>query len=95
MVKPALVAVHGDPALLATLDQDLGRRFGADYQVRAVQSPGDALAVLAGVEFLCRAHVLHPAAKRMLFITYGDPAAAAAGLQAMALGQLDHYLNAP
>ena len=31
----------------------------------------------------------------MLFITYGDAAGGTAGLQAMALGQLDHYLNAP
>jgi thioredoxin reductase (NADPH) len=47
------------------------------------------------VQFLCRAHELHPTAKRVLFITYGDAAGGMAGLQAMALGQLDHYLNAP
>jgi thioredoxin reductase (NADPH) len=50
---------------------------------------------MTGVQFLCRAHALHPTAKRVLFITYGDAAAGTAGLQAMALGQLDHYLNAP
>jgi thioredoxin reductase (NADPH) len=50
---------------------------------------------MTGVELLCQAHELHPTAKRVLFITYGDAAAGMAGLQAMALGQLDHYLNAP
>jgi thioredoxin reductase (NADPH) len=50
---------------------------------------------MTGVEFLCQAHELHPTAKRVLPITYGDAAGGTAGLQAMALGQLDHYLNAP
>ena len=53
------------------------------------------LAGMTGVELLCQAHELHPTAKRALFITYGDAAAGTAGLQAMALGQLDLYLNAP
>jgi CheY-like chemotaxis protein len=52
------------------------------------------LAGMTGVELLCQAHELHPTAKRALFITYGDAAAGTAGLQAMALGQLDLYLNA-
>ena len=30
------------------------------------------LAGMTGVEFLCHAHELHPTAKRVLFITYGD-----------------------
>jgi thioredoxin reductase (NADPH) len=53
------------------------------------------LADMTGVELLCQAHELHPTARRVLFITYGDAAAGTAGLQAMALGQLDLYLNAP
>jgi thioredoxin reductase (NADPH) len=47
------------------------------------------------VEFLRQAHELHPTAKRVLFITYGDAVGGTAGLQAMALGQIDYYLNAP
>jgi thioredoxin reductase (NADPH) len=50
---------------------------------------------MTGVQFLSRAHQLYPAAKRVLLITYGDVAAGVAGLQAMALGQLDHWLNTP
>jgi thioredoxin reductase (NADPH) len=72
----------------------LGRLRQAREQV-ALLLADQWLAGMTGVEFLCRAHELHPTAKRVLFMTYGDAAAGTAGLQAMALGQLDHYLNAP
>jgi thioredoxin reductase (NADPH) len=117
VAKPALVAVHGNPRMLAALEQALRRRFGFDYQIVAADAPAAALEVLGrlnqageqlallladeslqgmtGVELLCQAHALHPAAKRVLLITYGDAAAGVAALQAMALGQLDHWLNTP
>jgi thioredoxin reductase (NADPH) len=117
MAKPALVVVQGDTDTPAVLEQALTRRFGADYQVVAINAPaavleelgrlsqaGEQVALLladqwlhgmTGVEFLCQAHALHPAAKRVLLITYGDVAAGVAGLQAMALGQLDRWLNTP
>src|SRR5262249_14071208 len=117
MARPALVVVSGNPGTLTALEQELRRRYGADYQVLAVAAPAAALAALeqlseasdqvallmadqclrgmAGVEFLSQAHQLHPAAKRVLLITYGDVAAWVSGLQAMALGQLDYWLNAP
>jgi thioredoxin reductase (NADPH) len=72
----------------------LGRLRGADEQV-ALLLAEQWLAGMTGVEFLCQAHGLHPAAKRVLLIPYGDVAAGVAGLQAMALGQLDHWLNTP
>jgi thioredoxin reductase (NADPH) len=77
----------------ATLDT-LGRFRQAGEQVALVLAD-QWLQGMTGVEFLRRAHELHPTAKRVLCITYGDAAAGTAGLQAMALGQLDHYLNAP
>ncbi len=117
MTRPALVVVYDDREVLAALEQALLRRFGADYQIVAADTPAAALDVLGrlgqageqvalmladqwhqgmtGVQLLCRAHELHPTAKRVLFITYGDAAAGTAGLQAMALGPPDHYLNAP
>jgi thioredoxin reductase (NADPH) len=72
----------------------LGRLRGADEQV-ALLLAEQWLQGMTGVEFLCQAHGLHPAAKRVLLIGYGDVAAGVAGLQAMALGQLDHWLNTP
>jgi thioredoxin reductase (NADPH) len=77
----------------AALDT-LGRLRQAGEQVALVLAD-QWLAGMTGVEFLCQAHELHPTAKRVLFITYGDATGGTAGLQAMALGQIDHYLNAP
>ncbi|HVD19446.1 MAG TPA: FAD-dependent oxidoreductase [Propionibacteriaceae bacterium] len=65
-----------------------------DDQV-AVAMAGQWLTDTTGVDFLNTCHQLHPAAKRLLLITYGDMAAGRAALRAMALGQLDHYLNKP
>ena len=56
---------------------------------------GQWLAGTTGVDFLTACHQLHPAAKRLILITYGDITAGRAAVRAMALGQLDHYLNKP
>ena len=48
-----------------------------------------------GVDLLSVCHKRHPTAKRLLLITYGDFAAGKAAVQAMALGQVDHYLDKP
>ena len=56
---------------------------------------GQWLAGTTGVDFLTACHQLHPAAKRLILITYGDVVAGRAAVRAMALGQLDHYLNKP
>ena len=78
---------------VAALDT-LGRLLQAGEQVALVLA-NQWLAGITGVELLGRAHALHPTAKRVLLITYGDAAGGTAGLQAMALGQLDYYLNVP
>jgi thioredoxin reductase (NADPH) len=56
---------------------------------------GQRMAELAGVLFLCRAHELHPSAKRVLLVgrrawTPTNPA-----VRAMTLGQIDTYLFEP
>jgi thioredoxin reductase (NADPH) len=56
---------------------------------------GHWLAGTTGVDFLTACHQLHPAAKRLILITYGDVAAGRAAVRGMALGQLDHYVNKP
>ncbi len=50
-----------------------------------------------GVEFLVRAHELHPGAKRVLLIGRGEWASASAhpAVRAMILGQIDSYLFDP
>src|SRR5262245_54771092 len=69
-------------------------KLKADDKV-AVAMAGQWLTDTTGVDFLTECHQLHPAAKRLLLITYGDFAAGQAALRAMALGQLDHYVNKP
>jgi thioredoxin reductase/ActR/RegA family two-component response regulator len=61
----------------------------------ALVMAGQSLTDTTGVDFLNACHQLHPAAKRLLLITYGDIAAGRAGVRAMALGLLDDYLNKP
>ncbi len=56
---------------------------------------GQSLTDTTGVDFLNACHQLHPAAKRLLLITYGDIAAGRAGVRAVALGLLDDCLNKP
>ena len=56
---------------------------------------GQWLSGTAGVDFLNACYRLHPAAKRLILITYGDIVAGRSAVRAMALGQLDHYLNKP
>lgn len=56
---------------------------------------GQVLREMPGIEFLRQAHQRHPAAKRVLLLRDGDVTGGMAGLRAMALGQLDHWLDTP
>jgi thioredoxin reductase (NADPH) len=48
-----------------------------------------------GAEFLARARVLHPTARRGLLVTWADRSTAAPILAAAALGQMDFYVTKP
>jgi thioredoxin reductase (NADPH) len=50
---------------------------------------------LTGVDFLVRAHVMHPAARRALLVDYFDPSAIEQICQAMALGRIDSWVHKP
>ena len=50
---------------------------------------------MPAVDYLVRAHDLHPGAKRVLLIERGDWSAAHPAVAAMALGKIDYYLYAP
>jgi thioredoxin reductase (NADPH) len=81
---------------IVTVDTPEGAfaELNVDDQV-AVVIAGQWLAGTTGVGFLNTCHQLHPAAKRLILISYGDIVAGRAAVRAMALGQLDHYLNKP
>jgi thioredoxin reductase (NADPH) len=80
-----------DEALIA-LD-----RLAATSQRVALLIGAPRMAGRDGVEFLVRAHQLHPGAKRVLLIGRGEWAAASAhpAVRAMLLGQIDSYLFDP
>ncbi len=65
---------------------------GADV---ALVITDERLGTPPAVEFLARAHALHPAAKRVLLIGRGDWSAAHPAVTAMALGQIDYHLYEP
>src|SRR5918997_1425566 len=50
---------------------------------------------ITGTEFLTRAHQLHPTIKRALLVRRGDRTTREPILQAIALGQIDHYVPKP
>jgi len=65
MGTPVLLLVDDDPAALEALAGDVGRRFGADYQVLAERSPVAALAALRRLGAQSQAVALLVAGQRM------------------------------
>jgi thioredoxin reductase (NADPH) len=116
-MKPLLFLVDDDPRAVGRLTYDLERRYGSDYDVAAVTSPGDGLVHLrdlhsravqvalliadqwmpemTGIEFLVKAHELHPEARRLLVIDVGDVTAETSIVKALTLNQLDFYFGKP
>jgi thioredoxin reductase (NADPH) len=85
-----VVSEAGPAAALAAL----GRLAEAGGRA-ALLLADQRLEEMTGVELLRRAHELHPAARRVVLCAYGDVDSGLAALQAMSLGQLDHWLNTP
>ncbi len=117
MNKPILIAIDKDETSLLFVEQELRKRYGADYEVICDPSAEAALSMLqvlkeedrqvallftdqslpemTGIEFLNRAHNLHPNAKRILLVglwAWENPETI---LQAMTFGWIDSYLWKP
>ena len=54
-----------------------------------------AMPEMTGLDFLCRAHGLHPEASRVVMFDWGDRAAAGSLVPAWTLGQLDDWIPKP
>jgi thioredoxin reductase (NADPH) len=72
--------------------------------LRRIQAEGESVALLIadqwmpetnGLEFLGRAHEIHPSAQRALLVHWGDKTATPAILQGCAFGQVENYLQKP
>lgn len=75
------------------LDRLTELRDGADDRV-AVLIADEQMAEMTGVEFLARAHRLHPLAKRVLMVEY-DYRQTTPVVTAMTRGEIDYHLSKP
>ena len=69
--------------------------FADSGAVVALVFADERLAGMPAVDFLARAHGLHPGAKRVLLVARGDWSAAHPAVSAMALGKIDYHLWVP
>jgi thioredoxin reductase (NADPH) len=81
-----IVTADHSEAALAELDVD---------DDVALVIAGQWLTGTTGIDVLSACHQRYPAVKRLLLITYGDFLGGQAAVRAMALGQVDHYVNKP
>jgi thioredoxin reductase (NADPH) len=117
MVRPVVLAVDDEPAARSSIENELRKRYGADYEVRCESSRTAGLAALeqvkaqggevalvvadlwmahmTGIEFLTRAHGLHPNAKRAVVAAWGDRRVGDSTMRATALGQIDDWALKP
>jgi thioredoxin reductase (NADPH) len=85
------IVTQGAPGAALAALAELARR-GEEV---ALVVAGQKMAELAGVLFLCRAHELHPSAKRVLLVGRREWTPANPAVRAMTLGQIDTYLFEP
>ncbi len=116
MPDPVLLLID-DSRTRDRVEEELRKRYGADYQVVAATSVPRALDLLDrlheqrrqvslvladqalpgvdGTELLARIRRLHPTAKRLLLVSWGDQSSSATVLRAIALGHVDAYAAKP
>jgi thioredoxin reductase (NADPH) len=71
------------------------RRLRAESESVALIIADHWMPEINGLEFLGRAHEIHPTAQRALLVDWGDRTAAPAILEGCAFGQLENYLQKP
>jgi thioredoxin reductase (NADPH) len=88
-----------DYRLLCDGDTEAGlralERLQADGGQVALVLADQWMPTMTGVQFLTRAHRLHPTAKRGLLIDWGDSTTAEPILQAATFDQVDYWINKP
>jgi thioredoxin reductase (NADPH) len=85
------VSVAGSAAAALTM---LAVQAGSGAEVALVIAD-QHLADMPAVDFLARAHGLHPGAKRILLIEHGDWSPGHPAILALAVGKIDYHLYAP
>ena len=100
LIRDELVKRYGRDYTIACDDSPAS----ALSTLQALSAAGEPVAVvlaahsleeMAGVEFLIRAHALHPQARRALLVMRGDDSANPVLHRAMTLGHIDFFLPSP
>jgi len=85
------VSVAGSATAALTM---LAVQAGSDAEVALVIAD-ERLVDMPAVDFLARAHGLHPGAKRILLINHGDWSPGHPAILALAVGKIDYHLYTP
>ena len=85
------VSVAGSATAALTM---LAVQAGSDAEVALIIAD-ERLADMPAVDFLARAHGLHPGAKRILLINHGDWSPGHPAILALAVGKIDYHLYTP
>jgi thioredoxin reductase (NADPH) len=109
-MKPVISIVEPDAALSTDLRRRFGKDYDVDvartentglaHLERAAETGTQVALVIApywvgGVDYLVRARLLHPKAKRMLMIRVGDVGARSDIRRALTLNQIDFFFGSP
>jgi len=86
--------VLSEPSATAALERLGTLREMAEAQVVALLA-AHAMTGMTGIEFLQRAHALHPRAQRVLLLPWGNRSAIKPILKAVSWGQIDRYVTEP
>src|SRR5450432_1545921 len=86
--------VIAEASASAALERQTALRGTADAQVVALFA-AEAMTEMTGIEYLERAHALHPHAQRVLLIPWGNRSATKPILKAISRGQIDRHATHP
>jgi thioredoxin reductase (NADPH) len=89
------IVVAASPSAALTMLVDLATAAPDAARDVVLLIADERLTGIPAVEFLTRAHELHPAAKRVLLVQRGDWSPTHPAISAIALGQIDYHLYNP
>jgi thioredoxin reductase len=115
--RPNIIIVSREQLCLQILEEEIGKRYSADYRIHLFGDPEQAMKELTvlheadapvalilsaygpkdpqGLDFLTRARAVHPTAKRVAVVRWGEFDTTKPIFEAVTLGHIDHWLMRP